>query len=140
MSPSNDRRFPSPFETPAPPGAEGWESMYPPYILFSDENREWEESSFWFYDSLHRPEVEVPFDTIVHEAWFMAASANISRMFAVPAANGYAERVLNGRLYTTPMPVLDEAVVNERVPLYVKRAGYYYEHWAERYEHWAGKM
>jgi pyruvate,water dikinase len=134
-----EKRFPSPFHTPAPPGAEGWESMYPPYLLFSEENREWEEGLFWFYDSLHRPEVEVPFDTIVHEAWFMAASANISRTFAVPAANGYAERILNGRLYTTPLPV-DEATVQERVPIYVRRAGHYFEHWNELYEKWTGKM
>jgi pyruvate,water dikinase len=139
MATMAERRFPSPFETPAPPGAEGWESMYAPYILFSEENREWEESLFWFYDSLHRPEVEVPFDTIVHEAWFMAASANISRIFAVPAANGYASRILNGRLYTTPLPVSD-AVLQERVPLYLRRAGHYFEHWGELYDHWTSKM
>src|SRR5437588_62078 len=139
MSTVAARRFPSPFETPAPPGAEGWESMYPPYILFSEENREWEESLFWFYDSLHRPEVEVPFDTIVHEAWFMAASANLSREFAVPAANGYASRILNGRLYTTPLPVTED-VIQERVPVYVRRAGYYFEHWDELYEKWTAKL
>jgi pyruvate,water dikinase len=139
MATITERRFPSPFETPAPPGAEGWESMYAPYILFSEENREWEEGLFWFYDSLHRPEVEVPFDTIVHEAWFMAASANISRIFAVPAANGYASRILNGRLYTTPLPVSD-AIVQERVPVYLRRAGYYFEHWPELYDKWTSKM
>jgi pyruvate,water dikinase len=140
MTTTATKRFPSPFGTPTPAGAEGWESMYPPYLLFSEENREWEDSQFWFYDSLHRPEVEVPFDTIVHEAWFMAASANIARTFAVPAGNGYAERILNGRIYCTPLPVLSEAVVQERVPLYVKRAGYYYEHWNELYEKWTSKL
>jgi pyruvate, water dikinase len=140
MTTTATKRFPSPFGTPTPAGAEGWESMYPPYLLFSEENREWEDSQFWFYDSLHRPEVEVPFDTIVHEAWFMAASANIARTFAVPAGNGYAERILNGRIYCTPLPVLSEAVVQERLPLYVKRAGYYYEHWNELYEKWTSKL
>ena len=140
MSAITERRFPSPFQTPAPPGAEGWESMYPPYLLFSEENREWEDGTFWFYDSLHRPEVEVPFDTIVHEAWNMAASQNISRTFAVPPANGYGDRILNGRLYTTPLPVTSEATINERVPIYLRRAGYYFEHWNELYEKWTGKM
>jgi pyruvate,water dikinase len=140
MTTTATKRFPSPFGTPTPAGAEGWESMYPPYLLFSEENREWEDSQFWFYDSLHRPEVEVPFDTIVHEAWFMAASANIARTFAVPAGNGYAERILNGRIYCTPLPVLSDAVVQERLPLYVKRAGYYYEHWNELYEKWTSKL
>ena len=140
MTTTTTKRFPSPFGTPTPPGAEGWESMYPPYLLFSEENREWEDSQFWFYDSLHRPEVEVPFDTIVHEAWFMAASANIARTFAVPAGNGYAERILNGRIYCTPLPVLSEAVVQERLPVYLRRAGYYYEHWNELYEKWTSKL
>ncbi|HXM56481.1 MAG TPA: PEP-utilizing enzyme [Candidatus Dormibacteraeota bacterium] len=139
MSTMTEKRFPSPFSVPTPEGAEGWESMYAPYILFSDENRQWEESLFWFYDSLHRPEVEVPFDTIVHEAWFMAASANLSREFAVPAANGYASRILNGRLYTTPLPVTED-VIQERAPVFMRRAGHYFEHWAELYEQWAAKM
>lgn len=139
MSVTTEKRFPSPFAVATPEGAEGWESMYAPYILFSEENRDWEESLFWFYDSLHRPEVEVPFDTIVHEAWFMAASANISRMFAVPAANGYASRILNGRLYTTPLPVTED-VIQERAPVFMRRAGHYFEHWAELYEQWAAKM
>src|SRR2546423_813273 len=34
------RRFPSPFEVETPPGAEGWQRMYPYYTLFSEENRE----------------------------------------------------------------------------------------------------
>ena len=139
MSVVTEKRFPSPFSVPTPAGAEGWESMYAPYILFSEENREWEESTFWFYDSLHRPEVEVPFDTIVHEAWFMAASANVSRMFLVPAANGYAERILNGRMYIAPLPVSEE-VIQQRAPVFMERAGHYYGHWPEIYEKWTGKM
>jgi pyruvate,water dikinase len=140
MSATIERRFPSPFSVPTPEGAEGWESMYPPYLLFSEENRDWEDNTFWFYDSLHRPEVEVPFDTIVHEAWNMSASSTISRIFAVPPANGYADRILNGRLYTTPLPVTDEATMMQRVPIYTRRAGYYYEHWLELYEQWTEKL
>jgi pyruvate,water dikinase len=139
MATTTDRRFPSPFSVATPEGAEGWESMYPPYLLFSEENREWEDRLFWFYDSLHRPEVEVPFDTIVHEAWFLAASQNISRLFMVPAANGYASRVLNGRLYITPVPV-GEKDIQDRLPVFLRRSGYYYEHWQELYENWARKM
>jgi pyruvate,water dikinase len=136
---TTERRFPSPFAVATPEGAEGWESMYSPYILFSEENRAWEEGLFWFYDSLHRPEVEMPFDTIVWEAWFLAASQNIARMFDVPAAYGYASRVLNGRLYITPIPV-DPASIEGRVPNFLKRAGYYYENWMQLYEKWTGKM
>ena len=51
-------RFPSPFEVETPPGAEGWRNMYPPYVLFSDENREFEDNAFWIWDSMHLPEVQ----------------------------------------------------------------------------------
>ncbi|HZV50977.1 MAG TPA: PEP-utilizing enzyme [Candidatus Dormibacteraeota bacterium] len=134
------RRFPSPFEIQTPPGAEGWESMYPPYILFSEDNREWEEGRFWFLDSLHRPEVEYPFDTIVHEAWNSAASELVTRTLAVPVTNGYVERILNGRLYLTILPVPDQKVVEERVPIYTRRAGHYFENWADLFERWRGKL
>ncbi len=36
-------RFPSPFEVGTPPGAEGWEQLYPYYLLFSDDRRQEEE-------------------------------------------------------------------------------------------------
>ncbi|MDR0360958.1 MAG: PEP-utilizing protein mobile subunit, partial [bacterium] len=93
MSTSGAKRsFPSPFEVKTPEGAEGWESMYPPYLLFSEDNREEEQQRFWFLDSLHRPEVEMPFDTIVHEAYIMAASELVSRALVVPVGNGYLNR------------------------------------------------
>lgn len=135
-----DRRFPSPRDLAAPPGAEGWEEMYPPYLLFSEENREWEEGAFWFLDSLHRPEVEYPFDTIVHEAWNMSAGAHMSHTFAIPGAKGLFNRILNGRLYTTTVPVTSDAEMQERLPVFMKRGGHYFEHWAELYEGWQGKL
>ena len=37
------RSFRNPFDIETPPGAEGWESMYPSYLLFGDELRERDE-------------------------------------------------------------------------------------------------
>jgi pyruvate, water dikinase len=139
-APRVDKRFPSPFSVPTPPGAEGWESMYPPYLLFSEDNREWEDSVFWFADSLHRPEVEYPFDTIVHEAWNMSAGGFTTRVFTLPAANGVYNRILNGRLYTSTIPVTEEKEVQERVPTFTRRAGFYFEHWNDLFAKWRGKM
>ena len=56
LTQARTNRFQSPFEIETPPGAEGWERMYPPYLLFSYENR----------------------------AWIYAASAVTSHVFAVP--------------------------------------------------------
>ncbi len=68
----SQQRFPSPFEVPTPEGCEGWEKLYPYYYLFSEDRREFEESKFWFFDSMHHPEVLYPFDTITSESWWVA--------------------------------------------------------------------
>jgi pyruvate, water dikinase len=134
------RSFPSPFEVPAPPGAEDWRSMYPPYLLFSEENRGRDEQLFWFLDSLHRPEVEYPFDTIVHEAWVIAANAFGRRVFLLPASDGFVERVLNGRLYTTALIQSDPREMEARGPTFARRATHYFEHWDELFAAWKAKM
>jgi pyruvate,water dikinase len=36
--------FASPFELPTPPEAEGWQELYPYYLLFSEARRELEEN------------------------------------------------------------------------------------------------
>jgi pyruvate,water dikinase len=133
-------RFPSPFEVETPPGAEGWQRMYPYYLLFSEENREWEESVLWFQDGMHHPEVEFPFDTITHECWRIALGQYNSRIFAVPPAYGIEQRILNGYVYITPVPVTDAEWTKERVDIFMRRAGYYYEHWNELFEKWKVKM
>lgn len=133
-------RFPSPFEVKTPEGAEGWERMYPAYLLFSEDDREWEESVLWFRDSLHMPEVELPFDTIAHEAWTIGLGQNNSRIFAIPPAYGIEQRILNGRLYCTTIPVTDEQHVGERVEIFMRRAGHYYQNWEDIFERWKAKM
>ena len=45
------RRFASPYEDAAPAGAEGWEELYPYFLLFREDRREIEEAKFWFCDS-----------------------------------------------------------------------------------------
>jgi pyruvate,water dikinase len=139
-TPTTTRRFPSPFEVPPPPGAEDWASMYPPYLLFSEENREVEERTFWFLDSLHRPEVEYPFDTIVHEAWTISANAFARRVFLLPASDGFLARVLNGRLYQAAITVSDPAEIERRVPTFSERARFYFENWPDLFTRWKAKM
>ncbi len=133
-------RFPSPFEVETPEGASGWERMYPYYLLFSEENKEWEEQVLWFRDSLHHPEIDLPFDTIPHEAWKIGLGQNNARIFAVPPAYGIENRILNGFLYTTTIPVTDEEQINERLEIFMQRAGHYYQNWDELFERWKTKM
>lgn len=132
-------RFPSPFEVQTPPGAEGWREMYPYYYLFSEERREFEDGKFWFFDGMHHPEPLYPFDTITCESWWVALSQYTTRVFVVPPALGIDQRVLNGYLYISANAVTDPDEVARRAALFMKRAGYYYEHWDELYAKWEKK-
>jgi len=132
-------RFRSPFEIETPPGAEGWREMYPPYLLFSEENRAFEDSVFWIWDSMHLPEVELPFDTHTHENWMPAFSVSNSRVFALPPSNGGTQRMLNGYEYVTLTPVTDPRELEARSTVFAARAGYYYQNWNELFERWKVK-
>ena len=45
------KRFISPYDDDAPPGAEGWQDLYPYYLVFREDRRDIEEAKFWFADS-----------------------------------------------------------------------------------------
>jgi pyruvate, water dikinase len=133
------KRFASPFAVQTPAGAEGWQSMYPYYALLSDERREFEDGKFWFFDGMHNPEPLYPFDTIMTENWWVAASQMSTRVWPVPPAGGIDHRIINGYLYISPNAVTDPAEVAQRAQDFAVRAGHYYENWDEIYEQWVAK-
>jgi len=57
---ANNGRFPSPFDVKTPPGGEGWQDLYPYYLVFSEDRRMEEEAAFWFQDGVHWREVLYP--------------------------------------------------------------------------------
>lgn len=134
------KRFPSPFDTATPAGAEGWERMYPYYLLFSEDNREYEDNTLWFQDGMHHPEVLYPFDTITHECWRIALGQYNTRVFDVPPAYGIEQRVVNGFLYISAVPVADPSTIPARVGVFMERAGHYYANWNAIFEEWKVKM
>ncbi|GEL17212.1 PEP-utilizing enzyme [Pseudonocardia asaccharolytica] len=134
-----ENRFPSPFEVPTPPGAEGWERMYNWYHLFGEERREQDENRFWFQDRLHHPEVIHPYDEIQCECWWQALGAFNTRIFAMPPAFGNDQRIVNGRLYVSPISAPPEQVA-ARAEEFARRAGHYYENWDEIYTKWKQKV
>lgn len=140
VAPQAMQRFPSPFDVTTPAGAEGWERMYPYYLLFSEENREYEDGTLWFQDGMHHPEVLYPFDTITHECWRVALGQYNTRVFSVPPAYGIEQRVVNGYLYIAAVPVADPATIPARVETFMKRAGHYYGNWDAIFEDWKVKM
>lgn len=113
--------------------------MYDWYHLFGEDRRKEDEQKFWFQDALHHPYVLYPYDEIQCECWWQALGAMNTRVFAVPPAFGLEQRVLNGRLYITPVEAPAEEIP-ERAEAFAERAGHYYEHWDSIYEEWKQKV
>ena len=128
---------PSTFETP--PGAEGWESMYPSYLLFGDELRERDEQKLWFFDQMHNPEPLYPFDLMMPESWLVSLNQYTTRVWNLPTALGIEHRIVNGYLYLSPNVIDDPAMAAEREPVFLERARHYFDHWDEIYDNWVAK-
>jgi pyruvate, water dikinase len=133
------RSFQDPFHVAAPPGAEGWESMYPAYLLFGEELRERDEQKFWFFDQMHNPEPLYPFDLMMPESWLVSLNQYTTRVWNLPTALGIEHRIVNGYLYLSPNVIDDPAMIAEREPVFLERARYYFEHWDEIYDNWVAK-
>jgi pyruvate, water dikinase len=138
--PARPRSFLSPFAVATPPGAEGWEQMYPYYALFSPECRASEESRCWFFDSMHFPDPIPPFDTVTADAAFLALGQSNTRLFCIPPALGLNYRIVNGYVFISMNGVSDPAEIERRVEVFIPRAGYYYRNWDELYARWEAKM
>ena len=99
--------FASPFDVPTPPGAEGWEEMYPYYLLFDDARRDEDDQRFWFYNGMHFPEPMPPFDMITAESCYLSIGRYQGRVFSIPTVLGIEHRVVNGYVYITANEVTD---------------------------------
>jgi pyruvate,water dikinase len=137
---SAQSRFPFISETPVPAGAEGWESMYPYFLVSSSETRDFENSKFWFADTMHWSRGAYPFDSIGAEAVYLGAGQNSTRIFVLPVSLGLDVRIVNGYVYICPLPVEDPDVIAERAVLFQERAGFYYTNWVELYGKWKEKV
>jgi pyruvate, water dikinase len=139
MSTTEVNRFVSPYDDPAPDGAEGWEDLYPYYLRFREDRREFEESRFWFADLQHWPTVFKPFDTITVEFAIKCLGQYNTRHLLIPPANGIDYRVHNGYVYMSPVPVPEEEIP-ARVPQFTERAGHYFANWTSLLENWETKV
>ena len=132
-------KFPSPYDLKAPKGAEGWEELYPYYLLFNDKIRAKEEGKFWFCDSQHWPNPFKPFDTITVEFAVKCLGQYNTRHYLIPPANGIDYRIHNGYCYMSPLAVAPENIP-ARVPQFMDRAGHYFQNWASLLDNWMVKV
>ena len=131
--------FPSAYDVKAPAGAEGWESIYPYYVLFRPEKRAEEDGKFWFCNSQHWPTPFRPFDTIMVDFATKGLGQYNTRHLLVPPANGVDYRILNGYVYFSPIGVAPEDI-EARIPQFLDRAGHYYMNWDSLLANWKTKV
>lgn len=133
------KSFPKPSELQVPEGAEGWEDIYPYYLVFQDELKEQEDEKFWFCDSQHWPTVFKPFETIGGEFAVKCLGQYNARHLMIPTAKGIDFRVHLGYLYMSPIPVPDEEVA-DRIEDFEARVGHYFANWDELLNQWHVKV
>ncbi|HSP72582.1 MAG TPA: hypothetical protein VLN26_09450, partial [Gaiellaceae bacterium] len=132
--------FLSPFEVATPDGAEGWEEMYPYYLLFDPARREQEENRFWFYNGMHFPEPMPAFDMITAESCYLSIGLYQGRVFSIPTVLGIEHRVVNGYVYITSNEVSDPAEIEQRLQTFLPRIGFYYENWDTLVARWQAEV
>ena len=133
------KSFPKPSELPVPEGAEGWEDIYPYYLVFQDELKAQEDEKFWFCDSQHWPTVFKPFETIGGEFAVKCLGQYNARHLMIPTAKGIDFRVHLGYLYMSPIPVPDDEVAS-RIEDFEARVGHYFANWEELLDQWHVKV
>ena len=133
------KSFPKPSDLQVPPGAEGWEELYPYYLVFQDSLKKEEDEKFWFCDSQHWPTVFKPFETIGGEFAVKCLGQYNARHLMIPNANGIDFRIHLGYLYMSPLPVPVEQIA-ARVPDFEARIGHYFANWEELLAAWHVKV
>lgn len=133
------REFGNPYEVETPPGADGWETMYPPHMIFGQELRNRDEGKLWFFDQMHNPEPVYPFDLIMPESWLVSLNQYTTRVWNLPTALGIEQRIVNGYLYLSPNVIDDPEQMAVNQPIFKERARYYFENWDRIYDRWVQK-
>ncbi len=132
--------FQSPYDVPTPAGAEGWEEMYPYYLLFDPARREEEENRFWFYNGMHFPEPMPAFDMITGGSCYQSIGLYQGRVFSIPTVLGIEHRVVNGYIYITSNEVTDPAEIEKRLEVFLPRIGFYYANWDSLVNRWQAEV
>jgi pyruvate, water dikinase len=130
------KQFPFADEVILPPEMEGWEEMYPPQRLFSEDRAEWEKRHFWYHDKIHASEPMYPLDDIFQEAWQIALSQFTTRVFCIPPAQGVAQRMLGCYMYISAVEPPPGEVIEKKAELFGKRVPYTFQHYLEQFDVW----
>ena len=140
MANTSAARFPDPHDFKVPKELEGWEEMYPPQRLFSQDRAEWEKRHFWFQDKIHAPEPLYPLDDIFQEAWQISLSGYTTRVFCIPPAQGIAQRLVGCYMYITPVEPPPPEVIGQKAELFGKRVPFVFQNYNKLWDEWIKKF
>lgn len=133
---ADTKQFPFAEEVVLPPEMEGWEEMYPPQRLFSEDRGEWEKRHFWYQDKIHAPDPMYPLDDIFQEAWQIALSQFTTRVFCIPPAQGVAQRMLGCYMYICAVEPPPGEVIGKKAELFGARVPYTFQNYEKQFEVW----
>lgn len=137
---AKEKRFPFASEVKIPKELEGWEEMYPSVRPFSKDREAWENAHLWFQDKIHAPEPLYPLDDIFQEAWQIALSANNTRVFCIPPAQGIAQRLLGCYMYISPVEPPAPETIGAKAELFGKRVPYVFQNYDMLWDKWIQKF
>ena len=141
MSTEHADRFPFFHEAKAPAGAEGWESMYPYYLVPSEETQAHEDAAV-LVRRHHALVPRLPPLRQHRRRGRLPGRGHLQHPHLRPAGLAGPGRA-RGRTATSISPrwrVTDPERIQERAAVFQKRAGYYYANWDELYGKWKTKM
>ncbi|MFZ7110395.1 MAG: PEP-utilizing enzyme [Desulfatiglandales bacterium] len=123
------RNFGDPHDSMDLPGAEGWREMYPYHMQFHNEEpaRTYENSKFWFNDTLHNPTPMMPLEAFAWDA--MVGGYPNARALCTPPTYGMDRRILNGYNYCGGTPVTDPKLIEKRAKVFAERSSFEFENW-----------
>jgi len=139
------RAFIDPHEIPPIPGTEGWERMYPYYYRFVPKGvdpamEEYEDSQFWFVNSLHQSQALLPFECTVDDAWWPSLNQQSTRVICFPTARGLDHRMVYGWVYLCSPEENDPEVIEKKSKVVVKRMNHILENWDKLLERWVPRQ
>lgn len=136
---SAKKSFPKPSDLPVPAGAEGWEELYPYYLVPQPGMDVKDDEKFWFCEYQHWPTPVRPFETIGVEFADKCLGQYNARHLMIPNAQGIEFRIHQGYVYNSPVAVPDEEVA-ARVPEFQRRLAHYFANWEPMLAEWKKKV
>jgi len=119
-----------------PPELEGWEEMYPSWLIPSEEMAEYENSRLWYQDKIHGPYPLPPLDAILHEAWGMQYGASGNRIYCIPPSQGLHHRILGTYFYVCGLPAPPEEAIKLKEMYFEERSSYIWENFVDIWDQW----